>query len=107
MRLQWQKAPLIITSLGDVAPVVQGDTLTLYHSKKWDPPCAITTIALEDPELVAIHVHAVLRDRDIRQGWYYYYSQGSRILRLTWSKLPGELRGIIEENKPCYARDPS
>jgi len=47
----------------------------------------------------------VLAERDIRQGWYFYYDNGE-ILRLTWSKLPESIRKIVLDKKPCYAANP-
>ena len=98
--------PGSIHKLRDVKPIVQGHTITLRHSPKWNPPCVITTPVIYDPEFMAIHCQCVLAERDIRQGWYFYHQKGDEVLRLTWSKLPKCLQEIILDLKPCYAANP-
>jgi hypothetical protein len=105
--LQFNPPTPPIYRLADVRPQVRGQTITLSHSKKWDPPCVLSTVVVEDPEFVAVHVQCAVAERDIRQGWYYYYVKDRRVMRLTWRRLPGELQELIRDGKPCYARDPS
>ena len=98
--------PAHVYALGDVKPQVHGTMLHLQHSEQWTAPAAITSVVVYDPEFMAVHVMALVGDKDRREGWYFYHDKGGEILRLTWSKLPKCLQEIVLDRKPCYARAP-
>jgi hypothetical protein len=94
--------------ISDVNPTLEGDTLTIYSGKgthrSWGSPQVTSTVVVELPDFVVIHVGFSHKHRG-GQGWYYYLN-GARV---TWQQLDDTYRQIVLDNKskaPAWAKIP-
>ncbi len=102
-------------TLSDVAPRLKSNVLTLYDGegtrRHWGRPAVWSTVVLESPDLVAVHVGFAHKHRG-GQGWFYYRPspETGEWTRVTWASLSTEERQRVleayEERAPSWAKVP-
>lgn len=96
-----------------VTPFSENGVIWVYSGKgsprRWGAPGVTTTIIVNNPDFVAIHVGFFHKHRG-GQFWRYFVSDGQEIHQVSWRSLPDEQRQIVldayQEKAPSWAYSP-
>lgn len=94
--------------MSDVAPWITDEVINIYNGKgsrrSWGAPSVISTVVVDDADLVAVHVGFSHKHRG-GQGWHYWLGGTKR----TWAQLPDAQREKVlanEHKAPRWAKSP-